>query len=144
MESIKETFSKIDPKHVKTGGVVFISLAILVLIILQFVGMGYATKVAFSVPRKSLDGKLCFDINQNDLNVIRFASIVLWIGVPFQLYRFYTLTCAEEKTSCVKEWLRYGYIALFTLEVIGLIVDLFQVESFLLQNSDIQFSSGNP
>ena len=122
MENMRKNLNKIEPKDVQAGGFVIISVGILVLIILQFIGMGYASRIAFSRGRSLPDGRICYNISKNDVNITRMASILLWIGVAFQMDKIYKQVCNKKPLSCTGRILAMGTAVLFTAEFLGLII----------------------
>ena len=122
MENFTKRLNDINTQDIRTGGYVLISIGILVLVVLQFVGMGFASKIAFSRETTLGDGRVCYNITQNDVNLTRMASIVLWIGIAFQANKIYKQVCNYKPLSCTGRLLSMGTAILFTAEFIGLII----------------------
>jgi hypothetical protein len=122
METVREQLNRIEPKDVRTGGFVIISVGILVLIILQFIGMGFASRIAFSRGSSLPDGRICYNISRNDVNLTRMASVLLWIGFAFQADKIYKQVCNNRPISCIGRLIAMGSAVLFTAEFFGLII----------------------
>lgn len=66
--------------------VITVSLTLLAIMILYFIGMGYATKVAFT--SENVNGKYC-SLSQVERNITRFTLIIYWILLCLPLVNFF-------------------------------------------------------
>jgi hypothetical protein len=106
--------------------IIVIGVILLAMIVLQIVGMGFLSKTVFKkgTPGSS-EGELCFKMSSAERGLISFAVVILWIGIPFQVYRLVKETCEKRKGDrnihCGYAVLGYLVAAVITLGALGLV-----------------------
>lgn len=108
-------------EYMRRGGYSLVALLTVGFIVLQLVGLGYASKFVFGTSTEK-NGKMCYQLTMTQIKLIRMVSILLWAGVAYQLYLLYQATCISTSSvlGCGAISIRYGAVVLLLLEIVGL------------------------
>jgi hypothetical protein len=114
----------VEQRKIELGFYIAGTFIIVIGLLFALIGNIFLTKVVFQKGKTIQGGLKCFDVSKTDAFFMKAAVVLLWILIPFQIYTLYVKTCeleAGETLECGDAWIRYLFVGILVLEIIGLI-----------------------